>query len=78
VWTASQTQANEYHAYQAKFRATADADTYELSTFLAFAEPDKVAGACHHQLRCNFPNNQRAWEPLLVLGTSLTAGILRL
>jgi len=38
------TQANEYHAYQAKFRANRPTLTHtELSTFLAFAEPDKVA-----------------------------------
>ena len=38
------TRANEYHAYQAKFRANRPELTLtELSTFLAVAEPDKVA-----------------------------------
>jgi len=38
------TQANEYHAYQAKFRTGRPCLTHtELSTFLATAQPDKVA-----------------------------------
>ena len=38
------TQANEYHAYQAKFRTGRPSLTHtELSTFLATAQPDKVA-----------------------------------
>jgi superfamily II DNA or RNA helicase len=38
------TRANEYHAYQAKFRNKRSTLTHrELSTFLAVAEPDKLA-----------------------------------